>query len=329
MEPHQGKAAYMAVEYELAGDGIRVLGCLGDTPAVSLPDEAEGMPVREIGPYAFSASRRESKGRLVCELHPEWKMNQMGEDRRICGDKLAEIYLPPSVRGIGRYAFYGCENLELFHMTGGLMQVEGGAFVGCRKIRRLEVECQEGAAGCGCLKQVLEDLPMELEAAFLWKGGQAVVIFPEFYEESVENTPARIIEIHLHGSGSHYRQCFQNGQLDFEAYDRRFPFAKANENPDVVMRIALTRLRWPHHLTAEARRQYAGYLREQIEEAARQILAAEDMEALKLLAAERILNEDTIGRVLDLALVMKKTECTAYLMSLPFRKKAANKVFEF
>lgn len=326
MESHHREAAYMAVEYEPTGEGIRVLGCLGDTPAVILPDEVEGRPVRELGSYAFSASRQETAGRLVYEIHPEWKLNQMGEDRRICGDKLAEIYLPPSVERIGRYAFYGCENLEIFHMTGGLKEVEGGAFVGCRKIRRLEVECQEGAAGC--LRQVLEDLPMELEVAFLWKSSQAVVIFPEFYEESVENTPARIIEIHLHGSGSHYRQCFQNGQLDFEAYDRRFVFAAANENPDVVMRIALARLRWPHRLLPEARRQYVMYLRDQIEGAARQILAAEDLEALKLLAAEQVLDGDNVERVLELSLALKKTECTAYLMSLPFRKKAA-KVFEF
>ena len=37
---------------------------------------------------------------------------------------------------------------------------------------------------------------------------RAKLIFPEHYEEAVENTPARIVETHYHGSGGDYRQCF-------------------------------------------------------------------------------------------------------------------------
>lgn len=40
------------------------------------------------------------------------------------------------------------------------------------------------------------------------KQGEARLVFPEFFEEAVENTPARILETHTHGSGMWYRNCF-------------------------------------------------------------------------------------------------------------------------
>ena len=37
---------------------------------------------------------------------------------------------------------------------------------------------------------------------------EARLVFPEFFEESVENTPARIIMREMHGCGHRYRYCF-------------------------------------------------------------------------------------------------------------------------
>lgn len=329
MKPDANAQCYMAVEYELTEDGAAVTGCYGDIRSVSLPESVNETRVTEIGAYAFSSSREEkgAKKRNICELNPDWNPGTMGEGKRICGEDLEELYLPPSVRKIGRYAFYGCLNMRVFHMTDGLLDPGGGAFVGCRKLSRIEMEYCHGRAGC--LKQVLEEVPFELEVMLSWKDEKALVVFPEFYEESVENTPARIIEIHLHGSGSHYRQCFQNGRLDFDAYDRLFPFARANENPDVVGRIAFARLSCPYNLSQEAEKGYILYLQEHIEMTAERILERDDPAGLKILERTGVLTADNIGYVLELSLQKKRAECTAYLMSLPYhRKKKQKKTFE-
>lgn len=325
MRSDRNAQCYMAVEYETAGEGAAITGCFGDIRAVSLPEKVNDTEVTEIGAYAFSASREEKAAgkQNICEINPDWKPDMMGEGKRICGERLERLYLPPSVRKIGRYAFYGCLNLEVFHMTDGLVETGGGAFVGCRRLRRIEMEyCHDGA---GCLKQVLEDVPFELEVELSWEEQKAFVVFPEFYEESVENTPARIIEIRLHGSGSHYRQCFQNGQLDFDAYDRLFPFAQANENPDVVGRIAFARLSCPHKLSPEAENRYLLYLREHIEMTAGQILERDDLAGLKKLEQTGVLTADNIQAVLELSLQKKRAECTAYLMSLPYHRREKQK----
>lgn len=329
MKPETNAQCYMAVEYEITGEGAAVTGCFGDIRSVVLPEEVNGIRVTEIGPYAFSSSREEKGAgkRNVFEWNPEWKTDAMGEGKRICGEGLEGLYLPPSVRKIGRYAFYGCRNLKVLHMTDGLIETGGGAFVGCRSLGRIEMEYCHGSAGC--LRQVLEEVPFELEVALSWQEQRAAVVFPEFYEESVENTPARIIEIHLHGSGSHYRQCFQNGQLDFEAYDRLFLFARANENPDVAGRIAFARLSCPHCLAEEAAKRYILYLQEHIEMAAGQILENDDPAGLKILEQTGVLTADNIELVLELSLQKKRAECTAYLMSLPFhRRERRKKTFE-
>ena len=41
----------------------------------------------------------------------------------------------------------------------------------------------------------------------------ARLVFPEHYEEAVENTPARILFTQHHGSGNNYRQCFYNKEM--------------------------------------------------------------------------------------------------------------------
>lgn len=56
--------------------------------------------------------------------------------------------------------------------------------------------------------------------------------FPEYYEEAVENTPARIIDTHWHGSGYKYRQCFPETKLNLRLYDELFPLCSCQEFGD-------------------------------------------------------------------------------------------------
>ncbi len=130
------------------------------------------------------------------------------------------------------------------------------------------------------------------------ESGFARLIFPEFYEEGVENTPARILENHVHGSGILYRNCFRGRALDFAQYDALFPHAKAWESGELVLRMALARLRAGKGLTQKAKEQYEQYLTEHAAEAGRWLLGQKDLEGVRFLLrlAERNGNDgDSAG----------------------------------
>ena len=119
--------------------------------------------------------------------------------------------------------------------------------------------------GKSYLKDVLDELPESLRVQYFQQkdpeGGkeqfeEAHLVFPEFYEEGVENTPARILETHVHGSGISYRNSFQSRKFDFYQYDLLFPYAEALESPKLVADLVLGRLRWPLGLTQKAKEQY-------------------------------------------------------------------------
>ena len=116
------------------------------------------------------------------------------------------IDLPKSIRVIEDYAFYRCLSLEEIHLYAGLQKLGCGAFMGCKKLKKIVIK--EVEADIYFLTEILYDFQYEVEVELYYKDGTLVKLtFPEYYEESVENTPARIIEIVFHGSGYKYRQC--------------------------------------------------------------------------------------------------------------------------
>ena len=44
----------MAVVWQPCAGGARILRVLGDSPCPVLPDEIDGLPVTELGPYCFA-----------------------------------------------------------------------------------------------------------------------------------------------------------------------------------------------------------------------------------------------------------------------------------
>ncbi|MCC8046060.1 MAG: leucine-rich repeat domain-containing protein [Clostridiales bacterium] len=109
----------------------------------------------------------------------------------------------------------------------------------------------------------------------------ARLVFPEFYEEGVENTPARILETHVHGTGIRYRNCFPKNRLDFSQYDALFPYARAQENEELLLELILGRLRWPYRLKSEAQNAYEEYVRENLLRFGKYFLDAKDPEGLR------------------------------------------------
>ena len=220
--------------YERKNDHILITELFGNPEIVEVPPELDGLPVTELGPYLFS-----------------------GKNCRI-------IRIPGSVVKIGIYGFYNCRSLESLSFSSNFTDLGSGAFTGCHHIRSLEVEMQNAESG---LKEVLSEIREEL-CVRLTGVIDAVLWFPEYYEEGVENTPARILMTHVHGSGLYYRNCFLGKAFHFTEYDRRFEHALAQESPDFLRELVFGRLSHPWELTGEAKNRYENYLQANYEKIA-------------------------------------------------------------
>lgn len=351
------KEAVQSFAYERKGDSAVIWRCFSHDTKAYIPERIEGCPVTGIVPYAFSSHMDEKElqngirsGEIRLYVPEALRRNEDNETRMpdafLCGDALEEIVLPKTLRSVGRYCFYDCHRLRRIVFCGALTDWGQGVFTRCHHVHELCVYTDED--GSSSLKEVLDELPEEmyveyrimekrsLEEAQEKKSRlpytQARLVFPEFYEEGVENTPARILETHVHGSGMSYRNCFKDRKFDFSQYDVLFARAQALERDEVVCRMAMGRLQTPVGLMEKARLQYTSYLFEHRYEAAHMLLKQHDLAALRwlmeYLSGERCGmwgKEDDIqafaGKLTDEAAGMHFTEAVSYLMDLTADQK--------
>lgn len=255
----------MRFVYRVKNEGVEILRCFGAGCEVHIPETIDGRPVVALGPYAFSAHMREMPEGLIFD--DGMGENMSGEERQplqtggdaLCGDRLEALYLPAAMESIGRYAFYNCFSFRHFSFYTSLRDIGTGAYTGVRRMKTLSVTEVPGARSC--LKEMLAELSMELEVELICAdGSRARLVFPEFYEEAVENTPARILETHTHGSGHRYRYCFKNTEFQFKEYDSLFAYAKAHESTETAAKLALLRLMYPVKLEEKYAKEYRQYV---------------------------------------------------------------------
>ena len=226
----------MEFEYEEFGGQIRILKCLTEDTVVTVPETIDRKIVSELGKYALS------------------------------GHKLETLQLPPGIKKIGAYAFYNCENLKNIWFYSTIEDIGAGVFTGCTAVKVLDVTVVPGRKSC--LKEVLFELRQTLYVRY--RGEQeARLIFTEFYEESIENTPARITGNQTHGCGHRYRYCFLNTEFQFRDYDSLFPHLKVQEAEELTVLVVMGRLKYPLGLTPEHKAAYEAYLSEHMEMAGR------------------------------------------------------------
>lgn len=215
---------------------------------------------------------------VIPEKVEDMEVSALG-DYVLSGHCCRSVFLPKSVKKIGRYGFYNCRNLTELSFYSDFMDIGTGAFTGCHHIRRLDITMDQEDS---CLKEILSEVREELCVRI--RGiMEAVLWFPEFYEEGVENTPARILMTHVHGSGLYYRNCFQGKKFNFMEYDKRFEMACAQESPAFLMELVYGRLAFPCRLTEGAKQQYEKYLAEHDMEMAVSFIRSGREEELKWL----------------------------------------------
>ena len=143
---------------------------------------------------------KENRGSLPSYAWSPWKEGRSGEEQREL-QEIQEIRIPDGIRELGNYTFYGCRNLMTLEMTDSVKTIGGGSFTGCGALRRLHMLMEPG--GTSCIRDVVSETFHEVYVSIRFRNSSegAELIFPEYYEEGVENTPARILETHSHGCG--------------------------------------------------------------------------------------------------------------------------------
>lgn len=239
------------------------------------------------------------------------------------------IDLPKGIEIIEDYAFYRCLALEEIYVYSGIRRLGCGAFMGCKKLKKIVIRDVE--EDIHFLTELLYDFQYEVEVELRFKDGKiARLTFPEYYEESVENTPARIIDIVYHGSGYKYRQCIRNRQMDFEKYDSLFSYAIAQEFTPTCIKIALNRLSTPVGLKQQVKERYLEYLREKSVDVVKKICKRDDQESLMVLADAGYFTEEILKAFQEKASALGRAEMASYLLNYRlehFRPK--KKTFDF
>ena len=281
----------MKLLYEETLDGISVRRCYGLDGIVQIPDRIDGKPVTGLEGYLFSETVR---GRGVPPHEYE------GEPE-LCGSQVKELVLPRYAKRIGAYAFYNCSGLRKLSCQSTVDDWGAGVFTGCTGIASLDICVRE--EGKSCFREILSELRQTLDVDYRREDGTllAKLVFPEYFEESVENTPARIIMREMHGCGHMYRYCFDGTRFDVGEYDRLFTHVTVQEKPELVTRLALYRLYWPWGLKEEAAKAYQDYIAAHAGDAAEGILKRGERDILGLMARSGFMGRDGLGQMLDAA----------------------------
>lgn len=331
----------MKIYYREKAGGIEILRCYGIESRVEIPETINGKIVLSAAPYAFSShmdENEELKNASIWEIEAGFGFDR--EERVLAGNEVEEIVFPDSLREIGRYIFYGCGNLKKLEFSDSLMQIGCGAFTGCHALEKLTVQMKQGKKSG--VKEMLGEMWQRIDVTFLYENKneqteseeslagnifeignvqrtdnkcEARLVFPEHYDEAVENTPARILYTEYHGSGSNYRQCFYNKELNYQEYDKLFEMAVVMDKLEVLVDMSFGRLEFPYELTEKAKEEYRGYISKNLSEIAAYLVKQEDMHRLEVISAQKLWTLEGIDAALDCASQRKETEISAFLMN--------------
>ena len=242
----------------------------------------------------------------------------------LCGRRLRAVVLPDALAAIGNYAFYGCDNLKTVSFPASIRRIGSGLFNSCPALSVLVFRQAVSAAPPATpalLQEVLRTVNHEVEVRLQDSSGQDAVrlLFPEYYEEPKENTPARIIEIIWHGTGYQYRQCFLQRKLQYSQYDNLLPAADAQEMPQTLVRLCLDRLITPAELSRVHLESYVSCLRKRPDALWTFLLADQETDLtdwLRVLERSGYFTEERLDQMIDQASSAGRADATVYLMDL-------------
>lgn len=322
----------MKIHYRVRNDEVEIVRCYGQDSRIIIPERIDGKEVTKACAYTFSARKWEEEEDVLVYETEEGIFSE--EDQLLAGEIVEEVVFPNTMKEIGNYIFYGCKNLQSLEFSNRMMGVGSGAFTGCHSLNQLTVHMQDGEKTC--VKEILGDLWQRIDIR-LTGDEEADLVFPEHYEEAVENTPARILFTQHHGSGNNYRQCFYNKEMDYEKYDSLFSVAKVYDKLNVLADMAFGRILYPSHLAERAKAEYEDYLRVNSEAVGIYLVDRAEMpnrsqknrpdvmSEMNLMTERKFWNEDSLNKTIDYASREEKKELLSLLMETKHRLFPARK----
>lgn len=316
--------------YQNIDDHVRILGYRGFNGSIRVPEKIGGLSVTEVSAYAFSGGwGREEMLSLLKEevLLCDEEGNPISTKKEdlppaINLEGLKEIYLPETIEKIGNYAFYNCFELTRLECSAAIADLGSGLFTGCSGMRYLDIHLVEGKRSC--LKEILSELRQKLFVNYNSGQGNARLVFPELYEESVEHTPARIIIREMHGCGHLYRYCFDQADFQFHKYDGLFPHLLVQESESVIGDLVINRLYTPMNLLYHDKMVYEAYLLEHLEGVSK--LAINEDETMFLwMMKEYGKDQVKFDSIVEMVSKIDRPELLSHLMDLRRRRFPAKK----
>lgn len=318
----------------------RLLRVFGDYPLVELPKEIEGHRLTEIGAYCFSQKEHLPKEDVLSsgflESDSEGDIRQRVQAYHpICGDYVEAVILPDTIEQIGTCAFYNCTNLKTIEIGKKLQQVGSDAFMNCRMFTQLKIRAD--IVDKTGLRLILNQISSKFEVHFMGEKSKepgdekAVIFYPEYTESYDEIAPAHIFGRNIVGEGFRARQCFADGVLDLESYDKIFEKACQEEEVETLFRMAWDRLQYPVSLKEERREKYDAYIREHADFGADYFLKKKDLASLERLFEENKLSDAKQSEIVVKAAELEWIEGTAALLKIRQRRTApsAAEKYEF
>lgn len=295
----------LSFEYYIQqGQGV-LIRCYGDSPCVTLPSHINGVPLTEICQYCFSEKAPSRLGKV--------EILRWGQDfsHAICGNFVEKVEFSGGLKKMGSLAFYNCRNLEALSLPSSLEVVEGDAFMNCHALEKIDFDCPHTAISP--LRQVGSLIQHNFVAKFA--DGMSF-LFPEYYEELEENTPAHIFNRQVVGVGYRYRRCFQGEVLDVEEYDRSLELASREEAISPLCRLALFRLMAP--CPSKNPEPYKNYLAQNLQTALEECVKRQEYEGLEFLVKEFCPSSEILFAVRTLAQKKGDAKASTLLTSTAF-----------
>ncbi|MBQ0001199.1 MAG: leucine-rich repeat protein [Clostridiales bacterium] len=318
------------IDYVLKNQSVWIYRCYGEGTIVELPGVIRGLPVVNLADHCFAQepSYRYKPHEIYTIYREEWEGDGAGEtEHRLQGtaaapeypvftSQIEEVYFPENLVAIEDYVFYGCPNLHIIHIPTTMRRFGGQSFVATHHINCFYFTVDNESETPYMLKEVLKELPDRLDIIFENRAGQKVfqILYLDYYEESRENTPARLFDLVFHGTGYMYRQCFNGREIDFKKFDEQFHFAVAQEYMPYVFQLAYTRLTYPRGFSEEAKEEHLAWLRLEYKALSRWIFDEHKEDLIRTLGDYGYYTEDILSWFMNVASDRKSAENVSYLM---------------
>ena len=303
-------------------DGIAILRCETRDDTVRLPDDIDGVPVTQLGPYALS------------ERAPDLSKQETFSIRITCGgpepvhdaNAIRSVTLPGALQSVGSYAFYNCRRLETITLPQAVTDFGGGALMNCRALHTVALRAEPNTPTC--LQKLLGEHAGELDVRF--DGNTpAHLLFPAYTEELEDLSPAHIFQRRIHGAGYGYRQCFDAGVLSFRQYDLALTGLLERHDFAVAARVAARRLAVPYVLSDTARDAYLDCLRAHGGALLRECAAAGESAAISFLLSLGVLSAADVVAACDAAREKGQTAALSVLLAASGKSTARGRAKTF